>query len=312
MTTNNIALQTTPEVADALASGKPVLALESTIIAHGMPWPTNVETALCLEDIARSEGAVPATIAILGGRPVAGLTVDEIERLGRAGEKVAKASRRDIPILVSSGEDGATTVAGTMIIAAMAGIRVFATGGIGGVHRGAQESFDISADIDELARTDVAVVCAGIKSILAIGLTLECLESRGIPVLGFGTDRMPAFYSVDSGFGVDRRLDTPEAVAATMQAKWSMGLNGGLLIAQPIPADYSMDGRQIDATIDTAIRDTTAQGITGKELTPCILARVAELTGGKSLEANIALVKNNVRLGARIAVAYRKSIKNLK
>ena len=301
-----IGTRTTPEIADALASGRPVLALESTIITHGMPWPANVETALRMEDIARSEGAVPATIAIMEGRPAVGLTVDEIERLGRLGGKVAKASRRDIPILISSGENGATTVAGTMIIAAMAGIRVFATGGIGGVHRGAQESFDISADIDELARTDVAVVCAGIKSILDIGLSLECLESRGIPVLGFGTDRMPAFYSVDSGFGVDHRCDTPKAVASVMLAKWSMDLSGGLLVAQPVPADYGMDSRQIDTAIDTAIQDAADQEITGKGLTPFVLARVAELTGGKSLEANIALVENNVRLGARIAIEYGK------
>ncbi len=307
---NNITVRTTPEVADALASNKPVLALESTIITHGMPWPTNVETALRMERIVRSNGVIPATMAILEGRPAAGLTIDEIEKLGRSGNKTAKASRRDIPILVSSGKDGATTVAGTMIIAAIAGIRVFATGGIGGVHRGAQESFDISADIDELARTDVAVICAGIKSILDIGLTLECLESRGVPVLGFGTDRMPAFYSVDSGFGVDQRLDTPEAAAAVMLAKWSLGIGGGLLIAQPVPADRGMDSRQINAAVKTAVQDAAVQGITGKGLTPYLLARVAELTDGKSLEANIALVENNVRLGARIAAAYEALRRN--
>jgi pseudouridine-5'-phosphate glycosidase len=293
-----------PEVAAALAEGRPVVALESTIISHGMPWPRNAETALRVEDEVRVHGAVPATIAVMDGRLKAGLTRDQIEQLGRAGHAVAKASRRDLGVLVAQGRSGATTVASTMIIAALAGIRVFATGGIGGVHRGAAQSFDISADLQELARTPVAVVCAGAKSILDLGLTLEYLETHGVPVLGYRSDRLPAFYTRDSGFAVDARLDEPADIARVMRAKWAMGLEGGLVIANPIPAEHAMPRERIDAAIEQALREATQQAITGKAVTPFLLARVTELTGGDSLASNIALVLNNARLGAAVAVAF--------
>ena len=292
------------EVAEALASGKPVVALESTIISHGMPYPKNVETAAAVEDIVREAGAIPATIAILGGRLKVGLSADEIQHLGKQGTNVIKCSRRDLPFVTARKEDGATTVAATMIIAAMAGIRVFATGGIGGVHRGVQETMDISADLEELARTSVAVVCAGIKSVLDIGRTLEYLETKGVPVVGFGTDTLPAFYTRESGFGVDYRVDTAAEVAAAMNIKWDMGLEGGMVVAVPIPEEHALDSDEIDGVIDEAITEMQRQGITGKDTTPFLLARIAERTGGRSLEANIQLVKNNARVAAEIAVEY--------
>ncbi len=291
-----------PEVAEALRAGKPVLALESTIISHGMPYPRNMETALQVEAIVRERGVVPATIAILGGRLKVGLAPEEIATLGKLGLKVHKASRRDIPFLVAKREDGATTVASTMIIAALAGIRVFATGGIGGVHRGAPETFDISADLQELAHTNVAVVCAGAKSILDIGLTLEYLESNGVPVVGYQTEEMPAFYTRESGFKVDYRVDSPREVAAALKAKWDLGLNGGVIIAVPIPAEYAMDPAVISAVIARAVAESEERGIKGKDVTPFLLDRVQQITGGDSLNSNIQLVYNNARVGAEIAI----------
>jgi len=293
-----------PQVADALAQGRPVVALESTIISHGMPWPQNVETALGVEAVVREAGAVPATIAVIDGRLQAGLSQAQIEQLGRAGEAVTKASRRDLPVLVAQGRTGATTVAATMIIAALAGIRVFATGGIGGVHRGAATTMDISADLQELARTDVAVVCAGAKSILDLGLTLEYLETHGVPVIGYGTDELPAFFTPHSGLGVDVRLDSPAEVAAVMRAKWALGLGGGLVVANPIAADLAVPREQIDAAIAQALADAQAQGVAGKAITPFLLQRVNELTGGRSLSTNIALIRANAALAARIAAAW--------
>lgn len=296
-------LDMTPEVREALAQGKPVVALESTIISHGMPYPQNVETARQVEALVREQGTVPATIAVLGGRLKAGLTDEELEYLGKT-PGIKKASRRDLPALVALKQDGATTVASTMIVAALAGIRVFVTGGIGGVHRGAQETFDISADLMELAQTPVAVVCAGAKSILDIGLTLEVLETHGVPVLGFETDHFPAFYTRTSGYGVDVRVDTPEEAAAIMQAKWDLQLSGGVLIANPIPEAEAMEETLINGAIETALREAEAQGIRGKEITPFLLARVKALTEGRSLESNIQLVYNNARVGGKIAAAY--------
>ena len=292
-----------PEVAAALAQGRPVVALESTIISHGMPYPQNVQTALAVEETVRENGAVPATIAILGGRLKAGLTREEIEYLGRQGQKVTKTSRRDLAVLVAKGADGATTVATTMMIAHMAGIRVFATGGIGGVHRGAQTTMDISADLQELARTDVAVVCAGAKAILDLKLTLEYLETHGVPVLGYGTDELPAFYTRTSGLKVDYRVDSPQELAAILQVRRDLGLSGGILVTNPIPEAWSMDPAVINGAIDRAVAEAEELGITGKEVTPFLLAKVKELTGGDSLEANIALVKHNAALAAQIAGA---------
>lgn len=308
-------LQLQPEVAAALADGRPVVALESTIISHGMPWPQNVETAHAVEAEVRGHGAVPATIAVIDGRLQAGLSADQIERLGRAGQQVTKASRRDLPFLLAcvvanpeAAGLGATTVAATMIVAAMAGIRVFATGGIGGVHRGAETSFDISADLQELARTEVAVVCAGPKSILDIALTLEVLETQGVPVIGFGTVDLPAFFSRDSGFPVDYRLDDPADIARVMRARWTIGQarggEGGLVIANPIPAAFALPREAVAGAIDQALADAARQGIVGKAITPFLLDRVNQLTGGLSLAANIQLVLNNARLAAAVAVAY--------
>ena len=296
-------LDVAPEVAEALAEGRPVVALESTIISHGMPYPQNAQTALGVEKIIREEGAVPATIAVIGGRLKAGLTPEEIDYLGKSGHAVAKASRRDLPVLVAQGRDGATTVTTTMMIAAMAGIRVFATGGVGGVHRGAETTMDISADLEELAETPVMVVCAGAKSILDLGLTLEYLETKGVTVIGYGTDELPAFYTRKSGFGVDYRLDSPEELAAAFHAKRVMGLRGGMLVTNPIPEEYSMDPAVINDAIDRAIAEANEKGIHGKETTPFLLAKVKELTGGDSLDANIQLVYNNARLAARTAAA---------
>lgn len=294
-------LDLSPEVAAARAEGKPVVALESTIISHGMPYPQNVETALRVEQTIRDNGAVPATVAILGGRLKAGLTPEEIEYLGKKGRGVAKASRRDLPVLVARGADGATTVTTTMIIAALAGIKVFATGGIGGVHRGAETTMDISADLEELARTPVMVICAGAKSILDLGLTLEYLETKGVPVIGYGTEELPAFYTRRSGFKVDYRIDSPEELAAAFRAKMEMGLGGGMLVTNPIPEEYSMDPKIINAAIDRAIEESVQQGIKGKETTPFLLARIKDLTGGDSLASNIQLVLNNARLAAKTA-----------
>lgn len=294
-------LVVSPEVAEAVAHNKPVVALESTIISHGMPYPQNVETALKVENIIREHGAVPATIAIIGGKLRAGLSADEIDYLGKKGREVAKVSRRDLPVIVERKADGATTVTTTMIVAHMAGIKIFATGGIGGVHRGAQQTFDISADLEELAHTPVMVICAGAKSILDLGLTLEYLETHGVPVLGYQTSELPAFYTRHSGFGVDYQVDTPAELAGIFHTKEELGLEGGVLVGNPIPEEYSMDKEVIDAAIDKAIAEAEKAGIRGKESTPFLLAKVAELTGGDSLESNIRLVFNNVALGAEVA-----------
>lgn len=293
-----------PEVAQALANNQPVVALESTIISHGMPYPRNVETALLVEKTIRDNGAVPATIAIIGGRLKVGLDEAQITHLGKAGSEVTKVSRRDIPFIVASKKDGATTVAATMILAAMAGIKVFATGGIGGVHRGAQETFDISADLQELANTDVAVVCAGAKSILDLALTREYLETHGVPIIGYQTDSLPAFYTRESEHGIDYRLDSASEIADALKAKWALNLHGGAVIANPIPHEFAMAPEVITNAIDTALQEAEQQGIFGKESTPFLLARVCELTGGNSLDSNIQLVLNNARLGANIAKHY--------
>ena len=302
----NTYLDISPDVRQALAEGKPVVALESTIISHGMPYPKNVETALLVEKTIRENGAVPATIAIIGGRLKAGLSPDEIEYLGKAGPKVAKASRRDLAAIVARGADGATTVTTTMIIAHMAGIKVFATGGIGGVHRGAEVTMDISADLEELGSTPVMVVCAGAKSILDLGLTLEYLETKGVPVIGYGTDELPAFYTRRSGFGVDYRVDSPEELATMFKAHLALGMKGGMLVTNPIPEEYAMDKAVIDAAIEQALSDAKAAGIHGKETTPFLLAKVVELTGGDSLESNIRLVLNNATVAAKTAVEMCK------
>lgn len=299
-------LDIAPEVKAALDAGKPVVALESTIISHGMPYPKNVETALLVEQTIRDNGAVPATIAVIGGRLKAGLSHEEIEHLGKAGRAVAKASRRDLPALCARGADGATTVTTTMIIAHMAGIKIFATGGIGGVHRGAETTMDISADLEELAQTPVMVVCAGAKSILDLGLTLEYLETHGVPVIGYGTDELPAFYTRSSGFGVDYRVDSPAELAAMFKAQRELEYRGGMLVTNPIPEEYSMDKAVIDAAIDEALRQCKAQGVHGKETTPFLLAKVVELTGGDSLESNIQLVLNNAKVAALTAAELAK------
>ena len=297
-------LDVNPEVAEAIANGKPVVALESTIISHGMPYPQNVETALNVERIIRENGAVPATIAIIGGRLKAGLTAEEIEYFGKKGQAIHKASRRDLAVLCARGEDGATTVTTTMIIAHMAGIKIFATGGIGGVHRGAETTMDISADLEELGQTPVMVVCAGAKSILDLGLTLEYLETKGVPVIGYGTKELPAFYTRQSGFGVDYRIDTAQELAKAFKTQNELGFQAGMLVANPIPEEYAMPLETITAAIDQAIAESVEQGIKGKETTPFLLARVAQLTGGNSLESNIQLVYNNAKLAAQTAVHY--------
>ena len=298
-------LEINPEVKKAIEEGKPVVALESTIISHGMPYPRNVETALNVEKIIRDNGAIPATMAILKGKLKVGLTPDEIEYLGKS-PNVIKTSRRDIPFVISKGADGATTVATTMIMAALAGIKVFATGGIGGVHRGAQETFDISADLQELANTDVAVVCAGAKSILDIGLTLEYLETQGVPVVGFKTNEMPAFYNSKSGFNVDYKVDSEAELAKALKAKWDLGLKGGAVVANPIPAEYEMDYDTITTAIEAALKEADEKGVKGKESTPFLLAKVKELTDGASLDSNIQLVYNNAQVGAKLAVELCK------
>lgn len=296
-------LRLSPEVADALARGEPVVALESTIISHGMPWPRNLETAHQVEAAVRGQGAVPATVAVVDGALRAGLAPAEIETLARAGPALPKASRRDLPFLLAEGASGATTVAATMIVAAMAGIRVFATGGIGGVHRGGERSLDVSADLLELARTPVAVVCAGAKAILDLRLTLEVLETHGVPVIGYGTEELPAFWSRRSGLKLDRRLDTPEAVARVLRAKWAARLVGGVVVANPIPAEFEIPHEDIEAVIRQALAEAGTAGIAGAALTPWLLARVEALSGGTSLDANVALVLANARLAARVAGA---------
>ncbi|WP_346888269.1 pseudouridine-5'-phosphate glycosidase [Clostridium sp. UBA1056] len=298
-------LDINPEVRAALKEGKPVVALESTIISHGMPYPKNVETALKVESIIRENGAIPATIAILEGRLKVGLTTEEVEFLGKT-SGVIKTSRRDIPFIVANKLNGATTVASTMIIAALAGIKVFATGGIGGVHRGAEQTMDISADLEELSMTDVAVVCAGCKSILDIGLTREYLETKGVPVVGFQTEELPAFYTRKSGFKVDYKVDNEEILAKALKAKWDLGLEGGMVVANPIPEEFEMDYDTINNAINVAVKEAEEKGILGKESTPFLLAKVKEITGGSSLESNIQLVFNNAKVGARLAVELSK------
>ena len=308
--TLNKYLDIAPEVQKALDEGRPVVALESTIISHGMPYPQNVETALNVEKIIRENGAVPATIAVIGGRLKAGLSEAEIDYLGKTGTAVAKASRRDLPVLVAEGKDGATTVTTTMIIAHMAGIQVFATGGIGGVHRGAQQTFDISADLEELAHTPVMVVCAGAKSILDLGLTLEYLETHGVPVIGYGTEELPAFYTRKSGFKVDYRIDTPAELAKAFYVKQDMGLGGGMLVTNPIPEEYSMDHEVINKAIDEAVAEANKLGIHCKETTPFLLAKIKDITGGDSLASNIQLVYNNAKLAAKTACELMTLAKN--
>ena len=290
-----------PEVKEALESKKPIVALESTIISHGMPYPQNVETALKVEQIIREAGAVPATIALLNGKLIVGLSKDEIDYLGKKGFAVTKASRRDLPVILAKKGDGATTVASTMIVADLAGIKVFATGGIGGVHRGGENTMDISADLEELGMTSVAVVCAGAKSILDIGLTLEFLETKGVPVLGYQTEELPAFYTRKSGFKVDYKMDSAMEIATTMKAKWDIGLEGGIVIVNPIPEEFAMDFDFITNSINNAVEESVLKGIKGKETTPFLLAKVKEITQGKSLISNIELVYSNARLASEIA-----------
>ncbi len=296
-------LTLTDEVAGALADGTPVVALESTIISHGMPYPQNVAMALEVEGIIREAGAVPATIAVLDGRPKIGLGADDLELLA-SHEEVTKVSVRDLPFVVARGTHGATTVAATMRLAALTGIRTFVTGGLGGVHRGAQETFDVSADLTELGSTDVAVVCAGVKSILDIALTLETLETLGVPVLGYGSDEFPSFFSRGSGHAAPMRVDSAAEVAAVMAAKWELGISGGLVVAAPIPVEDEIPADEMGSIIDRALADMGDLGIHGKDATPYLLGRIVELTDGASLTANIALVRNNARLGAAIAQEF--------
>jgi pseudouridine-5'-phosphate glycosidase len=295
-------LQFSPEVQAARAAGKPVVALESTIISHGMPYPQNVQTAREVEQVIRDAGAVPATIALIDGRICVGLADDQLEQLGNAKDAL-KVSRRDLAYVLAEKKLGATTVAATMICAALAGIEVFVTGGIGGVHRGAETSFDISADLQELARTNVAVVCAGVKSILDIGLTLEYLETHGVPVVSVGQPGFPAFFTRESGFNADFQLDTPEQQARFVRTKWQLGLSGGVVVSNPVPLASAMRNEEIDGIIAQALREADAQGVKGKAVTPFLLARIKDLTGGRSLATNIALVKHNALVGARLAVA---------
>ena len=298
-------LDLSPEVREALENNRPVVALESTIISHGMPYPKNVQTAVAVENTIRENGAVPATIAIIKGRLKVGLTPDELEYFGKKGMAITKTSRRDITVIVSKGEDGATTVAATMMIAAMAGIQVFATGGIGGVHRGAETTMDISADLDEFTKTPVLVVCAGAKAILDLNLTMEYLETKGIPVFCYQTDELPAFYTRQSGIKAPFRADSPEELAGIWNTKNELGIRGGFIVANPIPEEFSMDPKRINAAIDEAICEMNKLGIHGKETTPYLLDKVQKLTGGDSLESNIRLVLNNAALAARIAKGIR-------
>ncbi len=294
-------LNVSKEVKEALKNNQPVVALESTIISHGMPYPKNVETALAVEKIIRDNGAIPATIAIIGGKLTVGCSEEEIALLGKQGLSVPKVSRRDIPFVVAQKANGATTVAATMYIASLAGIDVFATGGIGGAHRGSEKTMDISADLDELQQTNVMVVCAGAKSILDIGLTLECLETRGVAVVGYQTEDMPAFYTQKSGYKVDYKLDTPKQIAEAFYCKNAVGLRGGMLVANPIPKQYAMDEQRINAAIAEALAEADQAGISGKKITPFLLDKVQKLTGGDSLESNIELVFNNAKLASNVA-----------
>ena len=298
-------LEFSKEVKEAIEAGKPIVALESTIISHGMPYPQNVQTAREVEQIVRDGGAVPATMALIDGKIKIGLSDNELEMFGNA-DNVAKASRRDIGYLLATKQLGATTVAATMICADLAGIRVFVTGGIGGVHRGAETTMDISADLEELGKTNVAVVCAGAKSILDLGLTLEYLETKGVPVVGYGTDELPAFFTRKSGFPVNFRSDRADEVAGMRKAKWDLGLEGGAVIANPIPEEDELDAEFINSIIGNALKEAEANGISGKETTPFLLGKVKELTEGKSLVANIALVKHNAKVGTGIAVAFNE------
>jgi pseudouridylate synthase len=306
MTQDTAVIEYSAEVAAARAEGRAIVALESTIIAHGMPYPQNVETARAVEAIIRDKGAVPATIAVIGGKLKAGLSAEELDRFGRDGPAIRKVSTRDLADVVAKGLDGATTVASTMRIAALAGIAVFATGGIGGVHRGAATSFDISADMGEFGQSNVAVVTAGAKAILDLALTLEMLETMGVPVVGFGCDEFPAFYSRDSGLAVPMRCDTAAEVAQMMKAKWAMGLAGGVVVANPIPGAFEIPAAEIAPWIDEALAAASAEGVRGKAVTPFLLARLAQKTGGRSLAANIALVRNNAAVAADIALAFRE------
>jgi pseudouridine-5'-phosphate glycosidase len=292
------------EVSAALAAGRPVVALESTIIAHGMAYPANVETALAVEEVVREHGAVPATIAVIGGKLKAGLSGEEIERFGKEGPGIMKVSVRDLPFVVGRGLDGATTVAATMRIAAMAGIPVFATGGMGGVHRGAGETFDVSADLTEMTRSNVALVTAGAKAILDLPLTLERLETDGVPVVGFRTGDFPAFYSRSSGLKVPMRAESAEDVAGIMRSKWELGLPGAVVVANPIPEADEIPAAEIEPVIAAALAEAERLGICGKDVTPFLLGEIVQATKGRSLRANIALVKNNAKVGAEIAVAY--------
>ena len=294
------------EVKKALADGKAVVALESTIISHGMPYPQNVETALRVEEEVRKSGAVPATIAIIDGVPTVGCNREEIEKLGKEGLTVTKVSRRDIHIVIAKGLNGATTVASTMILAEKAGVKIFATGGIGGVHRGAEKTMDISADLDELSKTNVTVVCAGAKSILDLNLTMEYLETKGVAVIGYGTDELPAFFTRESGIKVGYRMDTPKEIAESMKAKEDMGLEGGMLVTNPIPEEYSMDVEVIGEAIDKAVKEAEEKGVKGKDITPFLLDKIQKITGGDSLASNIQLVLNNARLASQIAVELSK------
>lgn len=294
-------LKISDEVSAALRENRPVVALETTIISHGMPYPQNVETALAVEEVIRSEGAIPATIGVIGGKLIVGMSPDEIEYMGREGQRVRKLSRRDLAACVSQKADGATTCASTSLIAHMAGIRVFATGGLGGVHRNGSATLDISADLDEMGRTPVMIVCAGPKAILDTALTLEYLETKGVAVVGYRTDKLPAFYSSESFFGVDYRLDTPAEIAAMMNAQTEMGLSTGILVCNPIPKEHEVPREVIEPVIEDAVREAEALGIKGKETTPFLLARIKDITSGRSLTANIALVKNNAKLAAQIA-----------
>ena len=300
-------LKISPEVQFALDNNRPVVALESTIISHGMPYPQNVQTAEMVENIIRDNGCVPATIAIINGVMTVGCTAEEIDMLGRAGTTVPKVSRRDLPVIIAEGKMGATTVATTMYIAHLAGIDVFATGGIGGAHRNSEKTMDISADLDELQQTGVMVVCAGAKSILDIGLTLECLETRGVPVIGYRTKDMPAFYTQKSGYQVDYRLDTPAEIAKAFAVKKSIGMQGGMLVVNPIPDEYAMDSDYINENIKRAVAEAEQLGIHGKETTPYLLDKIQKLTGGQSLAANIQLVYNNARLASEIAKCLCKA-----
>lgn len=299
-------IEISEEVKKAIEEGKPVVALESTIISHGMPYPKNVETALLVEKTVRDNGAIPATIAIINGKIKVGISKEEIDYLGKKGYEVTKVSRRDIAVALAMGEDGATTVAGTMIGASLAGIKIFATGGIGGVHRNAQNTWDVSCDLTELSKTNVMVICAGAKSILDLGLTKEYLETMGVPLLGYNTEKLPAFYTKDSPFKVDRSVNTPKELAKIYKAGECLNLSNGYVVANPIPDEYSLDGEKMEKTIEKAVMECEQLGIKGKETTPFLLAKIVEMTKGDSLEANIKLVLNNVALGAKVAVELSK------